>query len=107
MQKLLIFQGFEDQIAQYKIVRRIYGSEDSPNGVWLAKCRITRKQVVLKATPLKEYYKLQSSELSEHQTMEMCRNSSHVLQLIEAFEYKASFYIATPYAEHGDLTDYL
>ena len=43
----------------------------------------------------------------EHQLMALCRESSQVLQLIEAYEYKSSFYIVTPYAEHGDLTDYM
>ncbi len=39
--------------------------------------------------------------------MGMCKNSPHVLQLIEAFEHKESFFIITPFASEGDLTSYL
>ena len=42
-----------------------------------------------------------------HQIMAQCKNNSHVLHLIEAFECDSRFVIVTPYANMGDMTDYL
>ena len=42
-----------------------------------------------------------------HQIMALSKHQSHILHLIEAFEFESRFVIVTPYADKGDITDYL
>ena len=51
----LRFQGIKNQIGQYKIIKKIYGEEDSDTGIWLAEYRINQSSVTIKAQTVDEY----------------------------------------------------
>lgn len=100
---ILKTQGLKSQLEQYALIEQLHVN-DEQNGVWLAKDLITDNFVAIKQIDLENYKKNQLSGYREHQLHNQCKESTLIIDLVDAFEFGTCFFIVTRYAEYGDLT---
>lgn len=103
---VLAAQGFESQLAQYKIISTL--SNSSSNPVSLASHKLTGIKVAIKTVASKDYARLTiENGISEAAAMGMFQKDSNTASLIEEFTIGNQTYIVTKFVKTGDLLSYL
>ena len=101
---ILLAQGFKDQLAQYKHQEFIEGYS---NLIIFAEHCLTGVKVAIKVIKKNLYKRLTyENNISEAEAMWKCRESRHIVELIEKFEHEGKIFLVTKYARAGDLLTY-
>ena len=70
----------------------------------IAKHKLTSALVVIKSIDMVEYERLQKEDrVSEAEALELCKESSYIINLIEKIKYQGDIYLVTKFACGGDL----
>lgn len=65
-------------------------------------------RVAIKEIPTEKYELLSiQHEVSEADTMRLCRASSYVVDIVDEFKHKGTTYIVSKLVEGGNLLDYI
>ena len=68
---------------------------------------MTGAEVAIKSIDKKKYVRLQKEgRLSEAEALELCKESAHVVNLIEKFTWQGEIYLVTKFAAGGDLLQF-
>jgi serine/threonine protein kinase len=69
--------------------------------------RTTQRQVAIKKISQKAYKNSKSkNKISETAALNLCRESKHVVNLVESMKVDNSIYLVTKYAQGGNLLQY-
>ena len=82
-------------------------NEGCNNAVAIAQHKLTGAEVAIKSIEKKKYARLQKEDrVSEAEALELCKESAHVVNLIEKFTLHGEIYLVTKFAAGGDLLQY-
>ena len=99
---ILTEQGFQSQLDQYRVIKAIDSGCSNP--VMIAEHKLTGGWVVIKSIEKERYESLQAENgVTEDEAHELCRDSPHVISLIEKFQLQGDIYLVTKYASGQDL----
>lgn len=108
---ILNAQGFSDQLAQYQLQNELGG--DGGDGsttckFYKAKHRISGATVDIKAIRTKSFkHSANRGRISESDALSLCKESSHVVSLLDVFENEKNTLLVTRFSAGGNLLSYL